>query len=214
MPSSAAGECCPRSSGCPRRALWLGCCGHRSHFKVNGVTYPVMAPMPGEGHRFDPMDGEEAAWRHLGKSVNAAMPPLTTFEHEFDYGTPTELELKHVAVFGELAQWISPSQSWHGGKIVILSRNHPLRACLRCGLPAHWKLAPELDEYEEYDDELYEEEGALRADYLDPGAFCEECVPDGVDLIPLADSPREGVNCFGNVRSWWCWPLQDGDLQR
>ena len=93
-----------------RRALWLECCGHLSHFKIHGVIYSVMVPMPGERRRFDPMDEEEAAWQHLGKSVNAAIPPLSKFEHEFDYGTPTELELEHVAVFGDLVQRV-PSSS-------------------------------------------------------------------------------------------------------
>ena len=171
-----------------------------------------MVPMPGERHSFDPMDEEEAAaWRHMGKSVNAAVPLLTTFEHEFDYGTPTELELQYVALFGELVQKLAPSQLWHGGKIVILARNHPLRACLRCVLPAHWKLAPELDEYEEYDDELYEEEGAMWAEDLDPITFCEECAPDYVAIVPLPNSPREGVNCYDNVHSWRTWPLPDDD---
>ena len=66
--------------------------------------------MPGQRHRFDPMDEEEAAWRYMGESVNAAIPVLTKFEHEFDYGSPTELELEHVAVFGELVQHLNQSQ--------------------------------------------------------------------------------------------------------
>ena len=98
--------------------------------KVNGVTYSVMVPMPGERHRFDPMYDEEAAWRHMGMSVNAAIPVFTKFEHESDYGNPTELE--HVAVFGELVQGLVPTQPWHRGKVVILARNHSLQACLHC----------------------------------------------------------------------------------
>ena len=31
-----------------RRPLWLECCGHLSHFKIAGVIYSVMVPMPGE----------------------------------------------------------------------------------------------------------------------------------------------------------------------
>ena len=63
---------------------------------------------------------------------------------------------------------VSPAQPRHGGRIVILARNNPLQACLRCGQPAHWKAAPEYDEFEEDDDELYESDGALCADDLDP----------------------------------------------
>ena len=68
----------------------------------------------------------------MGRSVNAAIPALTKFEHEFGYGTPTELTLEHVAVFGELVQWLASSQPWHGGKIVVVARNDSLRSCLRC----------------------------------------------------------------------------------
>ena len=191
------------------RALWLECCGHLSHFKINGVTYSVMVPLPGERRRFDPMDDEEAAWLHMGKSVNATVPLLTKFEHEFDYGSPTELLLEHYAVFGDLVQRLVPSQPWHGGKMVILARNHSLRVCLRCRRPASWKLAPERDEYEEYDEDLYEEEGAMWADDLDPIIFCEDCAPDDLDVFTLPNSPREGVNCYDNVHSWRTWPLPD-----
>ena len=145
----------------------------------------MLVPMPGDRWRFEPMDEREARWRHMGKSVNAAIPPLARFEYEHDYGSPTELE--HVAAFGELAQLLTPSQPWHGGRIAILARNSPLQACLRCGGPAHWKAAPEYDEYEDdYDDELYESEGVLSAADLDPITFCEECVPSAGDLVPAA----------------------------
>ena len=83
--------------------------------------------MPGDRRRFDPVDEEEAAWCHMERSVNATLPLLMKFGHEFDYGSPTELELEHVAVFGELVQRPAPSQPWHGGKVVVLARNDPLR---------------------------------------------------------------------------------------
>ena len=193
------------------RAVWLECCGHLSHFKIDDVVYSVMVPMPGERRRFEPEDEIEAAWRHLGKSVSAAIPPLTRFEYEFDYGTPTELALEHVAVFGELVQMVSLTQPWHGGKIVILAQNHPQQGCLRCGEPAHWKIVPQHDDYEEYDEDLYEDEGVLCAADLDPIIFCEECAPPGGDFIPLANSPRVGVNCYDNTHSWQTWPLPGYD---
>ena len=46
----------------------------------------------------------------MGKTVNAAIPPLAKFEYEHDYGSPTELTLEHSAVFGELIQAVSPPQ--------------------------------------------------------------------------------------------------------
>ena len=193
------------------RAVWLECCGHLSHFTINGVEYSIMVPMPGENRYFEPESEREERWCHMGKSINAAIPPLTTFHYEFDYGSTTELELEHRAVFDELTQAISPAQLWHGGKIVILAESHPQQTCLRCGRPAHWKLAPQHDEDEDYDDELYEEEGTLCEDDLDPITFCEECAPPDGDFIPLANSPRVGVNCYDNTHSWQTWPLPEYD---
>ena len=56
--------------------------------------------------------------------------------------------LEHRAVSGELAQAVTPSQPWRGGKIVMLARDDPPKACLRCGAPAHWRTAPEYNEFE------------------------------------------------------------------
>ena len=191
------------------RAVWLECCGHLSHFTINGVEYSIMAPMPGENRYFEPESEREESWRHMGKSINAAIPPLITFHHEFDYGSTTELELEYVAVFGELVQLVSPTQPWHGSKIVLLARNQSQQSCLCCGRPAYWKFAPQYDEYEDYDDELYEDEGVLCEDDLDPITFCEECAPAEGDFIPLANSPRAGVNCYDNTHSWPAWPLPE-----
>ena len=195
------------------RAVWLECCGHLSHFEIGDVVYSVLVPMPGDRWRFEPLDEREARWRNMGKTVNAAIPLLAKFEYEHDYGSPTNLELEHCAVFGELFQTVSPLQPWHGGKIVILARNNPLQACLRCGSPASWRVAPEYDdEYDDqYDDELYDEEGALCADDLDPITFCEGCAPAEGDLVLLPNSPRVGVNCYDNVYSWRSWPLAESD---
>ena len=70
----------------------------------------------------------------MGRSVNAAVLVLTKFEYY--YSTPTELDLEHLALFGELVQWVALSQPWHGAQIVVLAQNHSLRACLRCRRPA------------------------------------------------------------------------------
>ena len=195
------------------RGVWLECCGHLSHFEIGDDIYSVAVPMPGDRWRFEPMDEREARWRNMGKTINAAIPQLARFGYEHDYGSPTELTLEYSAIFGELVQAVSPSQPWHGGKIVILARNNPLQACLRCGGPADWKAAPEYDEdeLEEYDYELYDDEGALSLDDLDPITFCEECAPPSGDLVMLPNSPRVGVNCYDNVYSWGSWPLGDSD---
>ena len=92
----------------------------------------------------------------------------------------SSLVLDHVAVFGELAQW---------------------------------KSVLEYDEdeeyYDEYDPELYEDEGVMSAGDLDPVAFCDECAPEDGDFLPLPNSPREGIDCYDNVHSWQAWPLPD-----
>ena len=107
---------------------------------------------------------------------NPTIVHMACYHRLHPLGTPTELELEYVAVYGELVQAVAPTQLWHGGRIVILARNHSLRACLCCGKPARWKFVPE---YEEYDDELYEKEGALCEDDLDPIIFCEDWRADG-----------------------------------
>ena len=192
------------------RSVWLECCGHLSNFRINDETYSIVVPLPGTGRRFEPEYDYEENLKHMGRSVNAAVPPLARFRHEYDYGTPTELELEYVAVYGELVQVVAPTQPWHGGRIVILARNHSLRACLCCGKPARWKFVAEYGEYEEYDDELYEEEGVLCEDDLDPITFCEDCAPADGDFVPLTNSPRSGdANCYDNVHSWQGWPLPE-----
>ena len=178
------------------RAVWMECCGHVSDFMIGYYIYSEMVPRSG-----DP-------WRHTGKTVNAAIPPLARFEYEHDYGSPTKLDLEHCAVFGELVQAVSPAQPWHGGKIVILARNNPLQVCLRCGRPAHWRADLELGEFEVYEEDFYESEGVLCADDLDPITFCEECAPAASDLLPLPNSPRVGVKCYDNAYSGRSWPLR------
>ncbi len=175
-------------------AVWLECCGHLSHFTVNGVEYSVMLPMPGENRDFEPESEREANWRHKGRSINAAVPPLTTFHHEFDYGSTAELELEYVAVFGELIQKVSPMQPWPG-------TNLRKGACAaddrRTG-----KLAPQCNDYEYSDEELYVDQGMLCEADLDPITFCEDCAPVEGDFIPLANSPWFGVNCYDHAQSW------------
>ena len=151
----------------------------------------------------------------MGKSVNAAIPALTKFEHEFDHGNPTELTLEHVAVFGELVPRPALSQPRHGGKIVVLVRNDSVRSCRRCRRRAQWKSVPEYDEDEEYlyehGEELYEDEGVMSAEDLDPLTLCDECAPEYGGFLPLPNSPREGENCYDNVHAWRAWSLPGED---
>ena len=205
------------------RSVWLECCGHLSHFDVGGVVYSMMVPRPGDDFEFLPMDEHEEQWRHMGRTVGTAIRPATWFKHQFDYGTPTELDLRHAGEFEGLAQALSPSQPWHRGKIVVLARNHPLQSCCQCGRPAQWRLVPETyeDEEDEWDDEdelfYREDEEPLDWDWEgnrdgapDPNTYCDECAPVNGAFTVLPNSPRKGANCFDNVWSWRTWPLDDG----
>ena len=86
------------------RSVWLECCGHLSHFDIGGVVYSSMVPRPGDDFDFVPMDEYEEQWRHMGKAVGTAIKPATWFAHQFDYGTATDLDLRHVHEFEGLAQ--------------------------------------------------------------------------------------------------------------
>ena len=200
------------------RSVWLECCGHLSHFDVGGVVYSMMVPMPGDDFDFVPMDEREEQWRHMGRAIGTAIKPATWFEHQYDYGTTTELDLRHVNEFEGLAQALGPSQPWHGGKIAILARNHPLQSCCQCGRPAQWRIVPEEEEYDDPDDELFdwEDDEFLFWDGDRDGdpvlnTFCGECAPVDGDYVVLPNSPREGANCYDNVHSWRTWPLDDDE---
>ena len=81
------------------RSVWLECCGHLSHFDIGGVVYSMMVPRPQDDFEFWPMDEQEEQWRHMGRTVGTAIRPATWFEHQFDYGTTTDLELRHAGEF-------------------------------------------------------------------------------------------------------------------
>ena len=196
------------------RSVWLECCGHLSHFDIGGVVYSMMVPRPGDDFEFLPMDEHEEQWRHMGKTVGTAIKPATWFEHQFDYGTTTDLDLRHVHEFEGLAQVLGPSQPWHGGKIVVLARNLSLMPCRECRRPAQWRMLSEEDEHDDPDDELgdWEDDEFLfwDEDYdLVPNTFCDECAPVDGSFTVLPNSPREGANCYDNVHSWQVWPIGD-----
>lgn len=200
------------------RSVWLECCGHLSHFDIAGVVYSMMVPRPQDDFDFEPMDEQEEQWRHMGRTVGTAIGPATWFEYQFDYGTTTDLELRHAGEFEGRVQALSPMQPWHGRKIFILARNHPLQACRLCGRPAKWRLGPETCEYEgdEWDDEVelfHPEDGEFLHwdEDLDsePDTYCDECAPVNGNVTVLPNSPREGADCFDNVWSWRTWPLGD-----
>ena len=199
------------------RSVWLACCGHLSHFDVGGVVYSMMVPRPQDDFEFLPMDEREEQWRHMGRTVGTAIPPATWFEHVFDYGTTTELELRHVGEFEGLVQALSPMQPWHGRKIIVLARNHPLQSCRLCGRTAKWRIVADDGDFEDPEDDFgddifgwEEDDEFLYWDWdEDTNTYCDECAPVDAAFTVLPNSPREGADCFDNVRSWRTWPLDD-----
>jgi hypothetical protein len=93
------------------RDIWLECCGHLSKFDIEGRSYSV-SPMAGYGER------------GMNIALEKVLKVGTEFQHEYDYGTPTELVLK---VVGE--------RTGVGGDkaFTILARNDaPVFECDRC----------------------------------------------------------------------------------
>ena len=109
-------------------------------------------------------------------------------------------------------------QPWHGGKIVVLARNHPLQSCSLCGRPAQWRLIPADDDFvgpeDDFDDDIF---GWVDDEFLywdwdddeDTNTYCDECAPMDATFTVLPNSPREGADCFDNVWSWRTWPLDE-----
>ncbi|MBM3862289.1 MAG: hypothetical protein FJ395_21920 [Verrucomicrobia bacterium] len=138
------------------RAIWLECCGHMSAFTINGVPY--------HGTTGDGMGGRSMSAR-LDKVLRCGME----FEHEYDFGTSTDLRLK---VAGE---------RWGQGRsntIQLLARNEPPEIpCGECGKPAA-KICSECS-------------------YEPTGWLCPKCAKKhacGEDMmLPVVNSPRTGV---------------------
>ncbi len=143
------------------RAIWLECCGHLSAFTIDGVTYSS-SPSP------DSFFGG-ARDQSMAKKLYAVLAPGMTFEHEYDFGSSTNLKLK---VVGELKQT-------HNSKdISILARNNPPQIkCETCGKPATLVCSQCI-----YNAEAW---------------FCDACAPKhecGEEMmLPVTNSPRVGV---------------------
>ncbi|MDE0076966.1 MAG: hypothetical protein OXO50_05565 [Caldilineaceae bacterium] len=102
------------------RAIWLECCGHLSHFLINGIYY----------------DKEmEIEWaigetRRMSTQITAAFELETEAEYKYDFGTPTELLISALAM---------RSGIWTGKPIRMLARNNtPTMNCTACSKKAEW----------------------------------------------------------------------------
>ncbi len=142
------------------RDTWVECCGHLSAFAINGEMYQSELD-----EFFDNPD--------MNHSLDKLLEKGTTFEYEYDFGSPTQLDLKVISEYQ-----IEDA----GTSIKILARNDPpLILCENCGDPATY-----ICTYCEYPEE---------------GWLCDDCAAEhkcGEEmLLPVVNSPRVGVCGYG-----------------
>jgi hypothetical protein len=149
------------------RDVWLECCGHLSAFKISDTFYTDQSF--GE---IDFMEGDiETA---LGDVLKSGM----TFEHEYDFGTTTELTLKVVGEREGQAR---------GQTVQVMARNDPPPwVCEVCGKPAT--------------------QVCVQCTWDDEGWLCDKCAPKhkcGEDmLLPVVNSPRVGMCGYTGETGW------------
>ncbi|MBU0676688.1 MAG: plasmid pRiA4b ORF-3 family protein [Verrucomicrobia bacterium] len=139
------------------REIWLECCGHLSCFTIDGERYAVS---PDD----DPWSGLRE--KSMQPKIYSVLAPGTKFDHEYDYGSTTDLKLR-VAGVRECA--VKKSE------IKLLARNEPpIWKCSECGKPATWTKA---------------------FGWGDEGTYCDDCAEDEDEecLLPVVNSPRMGV---------------------
>lgn len=139
------------------RDIWLECCGHMSAFQIGGRNYMY--------HVFEPGD------RNMNAKLDTVLKPGVVMEHEYDFGSTTELRL---TVLGERTG-PAPNKAVH-----LLARNNPPETiCHECGQPAT-QICTQC---------MWDE--AVEA------SFCEQCAAKhGCDeemFLPVVNSPRVGV---------------------
>lgn len=139
------------------RDTWVECCGHLSAFTINGTRYM----------------SETDEYFKEDKSMNYVMAkvliPGQGFSYEYDFGSPTYLELNVVQ-----EREVEDSDR----SIEILARNEPpLVRCDSCG-----KIATHI---------------CRQCSNSGEGWVCDDCAPDhkcGENLLlPAVNSPRIGV---------------------
>ncbi|MBZ0299081.1 MAG: plasmid pRiA4b ORF-3 family protein [Anaerolineae bacterium] len=144
------------------RDIWLECCGHLSRFTIDGQGYSIY-PM----EDFDEED--------LSARLSDVLQPGMVFEHEYDYGSTTELVLKVMGAREGILK-----KGW----LTIMARNDP--PPILCGL-CQKKLATVICPVHSYSPE---------------GWLCDDCAPRHEQVcpdfsdefsLPVVNSPRTGV---------------------
>jgi hypothetical protein len=134
---------------------WLECCGHLSAFEVGGKRYTS-----------EPVDEEMSMRARLSEVFEVGMK----FFYEYDYGSPTALVLKAVAL---------REQGLPKGAVQLLARNEaPQVSCQRCSIQPATQICTEC---------AWNGEGWL----CEACAVAHEC---GDEMcLPVVNSPRVGV---------------------
>ncbi len=148
------------------RAIWLECCGHLSHFTINGVEY---AAFP----------ARELYQRSQRVKVQDVLEEGMEFGHVYDYGSTTELTLKVVEV--REGKW--PFKH----SIYLMARNEPpVFQCAECEAPA--TLICSTCIWEDPEEAFVCDEHAEE--------HMEEWHPEEDYFLPIVNSPRTGVCAY------------------
>jgi hypothetical protein len=137
------------------REIWLECCGHLSQFTIHGIRYASY-------------EEQDDFWGDAPESMDIPLMDVLDlkdkFEHEYDFGTTTELAL----------QVLSIRKGAIDEPIRILARNDPpVFECKNCK-----KIANQIC-------------SLCRENYCDNCIEAHECGEDYV--MPIVNSPRTGV---------------------
>jgi hypothetical protein len=148
------------------RAAWLECCGHLSMFRINGESFES---------EFEPARSRMFSLGTPPKSMTVKLHKVlelgTVFEHDYDFGSTTQLELEVLDVF----QAVKPEKT-----VTLLAHNlQPLIKCEVCG----------------------DDATQVCASCFEFSCLCDKCGPKhgcGEEgLLPLVNSPRTGVCGYG-----------------
>jgi len=149
------------------RDIWLECCGHLSAFTIERTSYELNTG--GIDAMWPMMFGRTSVPKSMQAPLGSVLRPRLKFQHEYDFGTTTNLTLKIASEYRGQAK---------GKSVQILARNDPPPyECENCGQPAT-QVCVEC---------LWEGEGFV----------CDECAPDhscGEEMmLPVVNSPRMGM---------------------
>lgn len=140
------------------RETWLECCGHLSAFDIGPARFESTLD-PGEDY-WGPKP------RSMAAKASKVLPPGTTFRHEYDFGSTTELR-------GRVYGGVPAGRT----KVTLLARNEPiLWPCEGCGSVAT-RICPYCD--------------GMACDTCPRPCTCRSAWPD--ESLPVVNSPRMGV---------------------